>query len=246
MTPCEPNPAVAFHDQLADRWEEKYAGASFSRRAQALLSLAGGVRPGEHWLDAGCGTGTLARRLARQGCRVTAVDGSVRMIESARRARAVNGVAPPVTFLRVNDVVSLPFADRSFDGVMCSSVLEYVDSPTRVLGELARVLRASGTLLVSVPNRRALLRRTQKIAHWSTARLGLAPWPKYLGLSRHEYTRQQFVRLLATVPLEARAWRYYGPRLPAALADTRYGGTLLLFACVRVDPRGASAAVTNG
>jgi 2-polyprenyl-6-hydroxyphenyl methylase/3-demethylubiquinone-9 3-methyltransferase len=239
MSHSDPNPAVTFHDQLAEQWEEKYAAGSFSRRAAAILDLQGGARPGEHWLDAGCGTGTLARHLARQGCRVTGVDGSARMIEVAERAAAGTPGAP--AFLHVNDVVALPFAAGSFDGVVCSSVLEYVRSPPRVLTELARVLRPGGRLLVSVPNRRAWLRRALKLAHRSRTGLGLSPWPRWLAHSRHEYTRQEFTAVLGTTPLEVHSWRYYGPGLPPRLADSRYGGTLLLFACIKARPAETSA-----
>ena len=243
MSRTDPNPAVSFHDQLAERWERKYAGSSFSRRAAAILTLPGGARPGEYWLDAGCGTGTLARHLAQRGCRVTGVDGSARMIEVAERAAA--GSHGALDFLHVNDVVALPFAAGSFDGVICSSVLEYVNSPPRVLAELARVLRPGGRLLVSVPNRQALLRRALKIAHWSRIQLGFSPWPRWLALSHHEYTQREFARLVIATPLEVQSWRYYGPALPALLADSRHGGTLLLFACLKAGPAASSAERMN-
>jgi 2-polyprenyl-6-hydroxyphenyl methylase/3-demethylubiquinone-9 3-methyltransferase len=230
----ERNPAVAFHDELADRWEQKYSRSNFGRRAQALLTLPGGeARPGEHWLDAGCGTGTIARCLARRGCRVTAVDASARMIAAAERVAAAETVSPAVRFLEVDDVVQLSFADAAFDAVVCSSVLEYVEAPAQVLGELARVLRPAGRLIVSIPNRRALLRRAQKMAYWLTTRCGLEPRPRYIGLSKHAYTSRTFARLLAVSGFDVRAWRYYGPGLPGALSNSRYAGTLLMVACVK-------------
>lgn len=45
----------------------------------------------------------------------------------------------------------LPFADASFDGILCSQVLEHVDRPEDVIGELGRVLKPGGTGLISVP-----------------------------------------------------------------------------------------------
>lgn len=236
LTHTDHNPAIAFHDQLAEHWEQKYAHSTFGRRVDVILTMpAARAQEGEHWLDAGCGTGTIARRLAQQGCRVTAVDGSARMIEVAERAAAAERGSRLVRFLRVDDVVSLPFDAASFDAIVCSSVLEYVADPSRVLGEFARVLRPFGKLIVSVPNRRALLRRLQKMAYWSTGRCGLKPRPRYIGLSRHAYTQQEFGRLLTASSLEPRAWRYYGPGLPGALSDTRCAGTLLVAACVKVD-----------
>ncbi len=44
-----------------------------------------------------------------------------------------------------------PFPDRCFDGVICNQVLEHVFDPDRFLGEIARVLRPNGMLLLTVP-----------------------------------------------------------------------------------------------
>lgn len=49
------------------------------------------------------------------------------------------------------DARTLPFADRSFDGVLCSQVLEHVDRPETVVREMARVLKPGGVGLISVP-----------------------------------------------------------------------------------------------
>jgi len=44
-----------------------------------------------------------------------------------------------------------PFPDASFDGVLCSEVLEHVFTPEEFLGEISRVLRPGGRLLLTVP-----------------------------------------------------------------------------------------------
>jgi ubiquinone/menaquinone biosynthesis C-methylase UbiE len=49
------------------------------------------------------------------------------------------------------DGLRLPFADASFDAVVCAEVLEHVRADRRVLSEIARVLRPGGDLAVSVP-----------------------------------------------------------------------------------------------
>jgi SAM-dependent methyltransferase len=46
---------------------------------------------------------------------------------------------------------ALPFSDRSFDTVMCTSVLEHVEEPERAVEEMARVLKPGGRLLITVP-----------------------------------------------------------------------------------------------
>jgi 2-polyprenyl-3-methyl-5-hydroxy-6-metoxy-1,4-benzoquinol methylase len=53
----------------------------------------------------------------------------------------------------VGDVAALPFADGSFDVVVCTEVIEHVAAPRRAVGELARVLAPGGTLVLTTPNR---------------------------------------------------------------------------------------------
>ena len=45
----------------------------------------------------------------------------------------------------------LPFEAQSFDSVLMDNVLEHIEKPTRLLGEIARVLRPHGRLLAGVP-----------------------------------------------------------------------------------------------
>jgi|YelNatPaOPRAMG01_1025707.scaffolds.fasta_scaffold02311_17 SAM-dependent methyltransferase len=49
------------------------------------------------------------------------------------------------------DARDLPFPDASFDGVLCSQVLEHVDRPEEVISEVNRVLKPGGAGLISVP-----------------------------------------------------------------------------------------------
>ena len=47
----------------------------------------------------------------------------------------------------ISDIARLPFADETFDAVLCSEVIEHVPAPIAVIAELARVLRPGGELL---------------------------------------------------------------------------------------------------
>ena len=51
----------------------------------------------------------------------------------------------------VGDINTLPFKDESYDSVICSEVLEHVDSPKDSIKELIRVLKPGGVLALSVP-----------------------------------------------------------------------------------------------
>lgn len=51
----------------------------------------------------------------------------------------------------VCDMTAIPVPDASFDVVLCTEVLEHHPEPIKVVGELSRVLRSGGTLLLTAP-----------------------------------------------------------------------------------------------
>ncbi len=65
----------------------------------------------------------------------------------------------------VADISRLPFRDDSFDVVSCFEVLEHLDDPAGALGEMARVLRPGGSLLLSVPNDAGIKHRLKRDPH---------------------------------------------------------------------------------
>jgi len=96
------------------------------------------VKPGDRVLDACCGTGDLAVACARAGAaHVTGLDFSPRMLERARRK------LQSVTWVE-GDVLTLPFADGSFDAATVGFGVRNVADLQRALGELARVLVPGG------------------------------------------------------------------------------------------------------
>ena len=77
--------AVAYHRELATGWEQRYQKPAFKARLRAIEEcLAGHDLHGQHWLDAGCGSGTLARYLLEAGANVVGVDAAEEMITLAR------------------------------------------------------------------------------------------------------------------------------------------------------------------
>lgn len=56
----------------------------------------------------------------------------------------------------VSDILSLPVADGSFHAVLCTEVLEHVPEPIGAVGEMARVLRRGGLMIVTAPLSSAL------------------------------------------------------------------------------------------
>lgn len=225
---CEPaQGAVSFHETLAGNWEQKYRKSSFASRRAILGECLREVNlKGAAWLDAGCGTGTLARWLGEQGCRVEAVDAAPAMLSVAEQLTSPGSLA--VTYSRVASIDTLPFPSNFFDGVLCSSVLEYLPDPIACLGELSRVLRSSGVLLISVPSAQSLTRRILKVVHKSTSRLGCA-WPRYLSVSKHEYSAGEFRDLLRAHGFTTDAFMYFGNRVARWFPDNALVGSLLMF-----------------
>jgi SAM-dependent methyltransferase len=97
--------------------------------------------PGARFLDAGCGSGRTLDDLARLG-RVTGLDISPIAV---RAARALGHDVLEA------DILDIPLPDASFDVVTCLDVLEHVRDDRRALGELLRVTRPGGAIVVTVP-----------------------------------------------------------------------------------------------
>jgi SAM-dependent methyltransferase len=118
----------------------------------AILREAIGPAPagGGEALDAGCGTGFQAALLGDLGWRAHGVDVSAGLLAVARRRLPEAGLA-------LATLEALPYADRTFDAaVCCGSTLSFVDDPARALGELGRVLRPGGRLLLECEHRPSL------------------------------------------------------------------------------------------
>jgi SAM-dependent methyltransferase len=100
-----------------------------------------------HVLDAGCGSGYGVAEFPNAAS-VVAIDISADTVTHARREYS----RPGANFLQ-GACESLPFADRSFDLVVAFEVLEHLERWPLMLSDASRVLRPSGVLLVSTPNR---------------------------------------------------------------------------------------------
>lgn len=124
--------------------------AGLDRRWRRLTAQAV-VRSGDEVLDACCGTGDLAIAGARAGGNVTGLDFSPAMLARARRK------APNLEWVE-GDVLSLPFADASFDSATVGFGVRNVDDLTGAITELRRVLRPGGRLgILEITRPRGLL-----------------------------------------------------------------------------------------
>lgn len=106
-----------------------------------------GLASGSRVLDAGCGTGEFAARVAQDfpAVQVTGVDLIEASLETARQRHP--DLAARLSFEQ-GDAFHLRFADHSFDLVACRHVTQAVPGPERLLAELVRVTRRGGWLHV--------------------------------------------------------------------------------------------------
>jgi len=108
------------------------------------------AQPGEVILDLGSGPGILACELAVQvgpAGKITALDVSADMNAIASRRADEAGMRDRIDVV-IGDAAKLAFPDACFDAVVSTQVIEYVDDVDRVLGELRRVLRPGGRLVL--------------------------------------------------------------------------------------------------
>ena len=106
-------------------------------------------------LDLGCAGGFMSEALAQRGSRVTGIDPAQEAVAAAKIHAAATELS-----IRYDVGVgeALPYADESFDHVVCVDVLEHVSDLTKVLSEVTRVLRPGGLFLFDTINRNVVAR----------------------------------------------------------------------------------------
>jgi SAM-dependent methyltransferase len=128
--------AVEWQDRV-DAWPQVRV---YKRRIRELLAGAGRL------LDVGCGPGGDVVALGADRC--LGADRSAAMCTEA--------VARGATACQA-DAHRLPFPDGVFDGAFADRVLQHVDDPARALGEMARVVRRGGRVVVADPDQETLV-----------------------------------------------------------------------------------------
>ncbi len=189
----------SFFDAVGPEWDAlRKVFHDDELRARAIARL---VEPGLRIADIGTGTGVLAIELARLGMQVVGVDNSTRMLEAASAKLEREGVSG--VELRKGEAHDLPLAANEVDGVIAHMVLHSLASPGDALGEMARVVRPGGGVVVV-----DFVRHDQE---WMREELG-ALW---LGFSVDEVEGWFAAAGLPAVRVEVQEARSQGRDLPA-------------------------------
>lgn len=138
---------------ISDNREPQYlhgADAGEQARLEAMVTILGGVEflpaltPGMRILDVGCGTGSIARRVAAKVApgEVVGVDMQQDQLTTAKTLAEQHDIKN-LTF-KHDEAGRLDFGNSEFDGAYCRFLLEHVSSPVDVVREMARVVKPGG------------------------------------------------------------------------------------------------------
>jgi SAM-dependent methyltransferase len=254
-----------------------YAGdrrrdAKFVAQQQRVLAMLEGRRGDV--LDVGCGPGLMTEALLSRGWRVTGVDLLEPAVAAARAAAIETRVSDRAHYL-VGDADSLAFRGGRFDAVIAMGVLEYLPSSDGFLGEVHRVLRPGGVVVLTVPTSIspshlstafldgvvAPIYRTVRRLGGATVRRGeipphpcrpVRPWRLRRALRRAGFGRLRAAYVNFTLYPVSRVFPDFSERLDRALSglgESRWLGwlgTQYVLAGLRADASGGRASQGGG
>ena len=138
------------HIGMYEPADEEIPAAS-ARTVEAMASELGAVGADARILDVGAGYGGAGRALATaQGCQVDCLNLSEVQNERNRQLTAAAGLADRVQVIHAN-FESIPGPDAAYDGVWSQDAILHSGNRTRVLSEVARVLRPGGDFVFTDP-----------------------------------------------------------------------------------------------
>jgi ubiquinone/menaquinone biosynthesis C-methylase UbiE len=218
---------VEFHEDLSDVWTELYNKGSFKRRMGIFCStLDTCVLPGQRWLDLGCGSGILSMELAKRGATVLGIDASSGMIASSKRL-AADANLKDVEFM-LCDVGEVDWqAIGSFDGILCSSLIEYLDNPIEILEHCCRALKVRGNILVSAPPRWSFVRLGQRLVRRCSSFMNL-DYLSYIEYSKSELDPSDMMGAMKKQHVYIVKRFNFDPVLPSVL-QSYLGSSLILY-----------------
>jgi SAM-dependent methyltransferase len=160
------------HDDTVRRSFRRQTGlftgddSPFARRAPSPNGWLEPLDPSMVVLDVACGAAHVAEQVAPAVRQVVGIDLTSELLALGAARLREAGVAD--VLLQQGAATALPFVDGSFDVVCCRSALHHFGDPVAAVGEMARVCRSGGRVVVSdlvVPD--AALRETFDAVHRS-------------------------------------------------------------------------------
>ncbi len=176
-----------FEARSYDAWyATPYGSYADALEKKLVFELLGDVQ-GKLILDAGCGTGNYSKALAERGAQVVGIDVSAEMLREAK-SKSVAGIS----FVH-GSAEALPLKSNAFDAVISVMALCFIGDARKAAGEMRRVAKLRGRVVVGVINK------------WSP----YAVWKKIKSRFRGSiYSKARFYNFLElTEILNAAEWR---------------------------------------
>lgn len=133
-----------FFDEEMSRKQESLAATPDMQAQRRAILAAMALKAGETVLDVGAGNGIMAREMLDEVGPSGAVSG---LDAAAPMVAMASALCPGGSFFQ-GDAAALPFEDASFDAVTAAQLICFLPDPDRVLGELHRVLRPGGRMVI--------------------------------------------------------------------------------------------------
>jgi len=156
-----------------------------SEAAKVLAEHLAKVKPGAKptVLDLGCGYGRDCIYMAKQGCEVTGVDTSRRGVLTGQLWAKQEGL--DVRFM-TKDIFDTGIPDKTFDGILCVGVLEFIDIRWRpkIGHEIWRMAQQGGSIGI-------MARSTDDPDLGKGKDMGDNTWEVKMGLQVHFYTERE-------------------------------------------------------
>lgn len=133
-----------YFDEIAPRWDDMQR-TYFSERVRDRALSKARVQLGKLAVDVGAGTGFITGGLIRHGVEVLAIDESLPMLEVlSHKAVGAAGL-----HCCIGSAEHLPVRTGVVDYVFANMCLHHVLHPTAAIGEMARILKMGGTLIIT-------------------------------------------------------------------------------------------------
>lgn len=141
---------------------------NFLKKYTSYGAILSNIKPCDKLLDVGCGDGNVSQLYKNKSKEVFGIDISKTALEKAKQ----RGIQ---TFIQDLNSLPLCFEDEYFDHIILTDVIEHVLNPIELLKESKRILKHSGTVIITTPNFARLSNRIRMvflgdpvdILHWS-------------------------------------------------------------------------------
>jgi ubiquinone/menaquinone biosynthesis C-methylase UbiE len=178
-------------------WYDRSTRGRIPEFVRTADEVAASLPAGRAILEVAPGPGFLAIELAKRGYPVTGLDISKSFVEIARRNARDAGVT--IDFRR-GDVARMPFADASFDFVVCVAAFKNFPDPVAALDEIHRVLRPGGSASIEDLRKEVTDREiAAEVSGMKQSRVNsfITKWIFRTALLRAAYTSEAALRLAA-------------------------------------------------